>query len=143
MVAKNFFAVTICACYAAGFFAFMFPYKSAELFDAMGNLKLSAMYYGRAYDRDKNAETLYYALAKGLEAGADGYVLKYGDKFFFETDPQTRAEITKKVDDYLISQTNDLQIKAWLTEINTEYRLRRGYRDVLIKHGQTEKAAQL
>jgi len=126
-------------CYGMGIFSMCFPGTMAQFYDSVGNKDLSALYYGRIYDRTNTNENLYYALSKNILAHNDSSVVKYGDKWFaLETD--TRDKLASQIDAYLInSAVNDAEIQA-LEMYNTDFVLRRGYIVALINKGQKDKA---
>ena len=126
-------------CYGLGIFSMCFPRSMADFYDSVGNTRLSAMYYGRIYERNKTNENLYFALSKNILAHSDSATIKYGDKWF-ALDEIVQKNLTEQVDAYLINDALDEHEKDILTMYNTDFVLRRGYIVALINKGQTTKA---
>ena len=128
----------IAFCYGLGIFAMCFPGSMAQFYDLAGNTKLSAMYYGRVYDRSSTNQNLFFALSKSIEAHNNNATIKYGNIWFFGSiDDSARNLLTSDVDDYLtegLSQDSK-EYKA-LTAYNTDFRLRRGYIVALMEKGK-------
>ena len=127
-------------CYGLGIFSMCFPGVMADFYDEVGNTKLSAMYYGRVYERTSTNENLYYALSKNILAHSDSAVIKYGNKWF-ALDPDIQTKLTSQVDVYLTKDLVDGSAEKTALEIfNTDFVLRRGYVVALINKGEKGKA---
>lgn len=138
-------------CYGMGIFAMAFPGQMAKFYDTVGDRTLSALYYGRVYERNKTPENLYNALEKNILANKTGAIIKYGKIWFDGTD---RDDVINQVDKYLIERT-DANYPAGISvaldnmrafvmgrACNTDDRLRTGYIRALLSTNKTADFAE-
>jgi uncharacterized protein (UPF0332 family) len=133
--------------YGLGIFAKAFPEQMASFYDTVGNPQLSAMYYGRIYNENKNPENLFLVLTKNIDAKDTNGIIKYGN-LWFSNNANTREAIITQKDEYLIEGVTSRYTAGQLTEneyraiiaqaCNTDNRLRCSYVRALLESG-TEK----
>jgi len=127
--------------FGLGIFAFAFPRTMANLFDATGNARLSAIYHTRIFDRNPNdTQQLYLALARNVDAGRDNEIIRLGKKFFLEISETSREQVITIVDNYIIANTSSPSIIALACPDNE---LRRAVIRTLLNNGDFANAKQI
>jgi len=103
--AKTCAVVIFCAIYGLGLFAFAFPAKMGDTFDAMGAKGLGAQYYGVVADRKPTTENLFYAFVKSVEAKNNKLIKKYGAKFYGNVSAEEQLRVFTTVNERMLEKT--------------------------------------
>ena len=121
----------------------VFPSVMADLYDNMGNTRLSAIYHTRVYDRNPTNENLFFALsAHTISEHSNKETVRLGRKFFIDMDWQERTAILDQADAYLVSKAGGDQITIGFAT-NNDDRMRRGFIRALLRRGDTQTAREM